>query len=262
MNQVLGNISYRAYYVWRRNLDCYMTTWATNFLPPMLEPFQYLVSFGLGLGASVGVLHFRGQAVPYMRYLAPGTVAIAIMFWSWFETTFGSYVRMYYQRTFDAITATPLMLEDVIAGELAWGATKSVLAATIMLGVLSAIGLISLPSGLWVIPLAMVGGLFFSALGLIATSLVPTIDGFNVPVFLFIFPMFTFSGTFFPVDNLPLWARNVAAALPLTYLSRMVRGAALNRLQASDLLVGAAFVAGALVASHFAIVLMRRRLVK
>ena len=262
MNGILSNISYRAVYVWRRNLDCYMATWATNFLPPMLEPFQYLVSFGLGLGSAVGMMHFRGQPVTYMHYLAPGTITIAVMFWSWFETTFGTFVRMYYQKTFEAITATPLMLEDVICGELAWGATKSVLAASIMLVVLSSLGMIHLPSGLWIVPLAAVGGLLFSALGLIATSLVPTIEGFNLPVFLFIFPMFTFSGTFFPIENLPTWGRVLAACLPLTYLSRLVRGAALDRMVWSDLGVATLFLGAALAASYFAIFFMRRRLVK
>src|SRR5205814_7829074 len=130
-------------YVWRRNLDVYLTTWATNLLPPLLEPFQYLVAFGLGLGGAVGMLHFRGMTVPYMRFLVPGTMSIAIMFWSYFETTFASFVRMYYQRTFDAITATPLMLEDVISGELMWGATKSLLAVSVMLVVLSVFGFVS-----------------------------------------------------------------------------------------------------------------------
>ncbi len=262
MTSIVGNISYRAVHVWRRNLDVYLTTWATNFVPPLLEPFQYLVAFGLGLGASVGVLHFRGLPVPYIRFIAPGTIAIAIMFWSYFETTFSSFVRMYYQKTFDAITATPLSLEDVITGELLWGTTKSVIASAAMLLVLTAFGFIAYPSGLLILPVAAIGGLLFASLGMIATSLVPTIEGFNFPMFLVIFPMFVFSGTFFPVDNLPLWARILAVCLPLTHISRLVRGAALGKLEPSDHLVAFLFLLLALALALLAIASMRRRLVK
>jgi lipooligosaccharide transport system permease protein len=262
MQAILSNISYRAVYVWRRNADVYLTTWATNFLPPLLEPFQYLVAFGLGLGTAVGVLHFRGLPVPYMSFIAPGTIAIAIMFWAFFETTYSSFVRMYYQKTFDAMLATPLTIEDVISGELLWGATKSVVAAGIMLVVLSCFGFVHYPGGLWVMPLAAVGGLLFASLGMIATALVPTIEVFNLPIFLVIFPMFVFGGTFFPVENLPAWARWISMALPLTHISRLVRGATLNRLVASDLAVGAGFAAGAAALALLAIACMRRRLVK
>ena len=262
MIPVVSNISYRAAYVWRRNMDVYLTTWATNFLPPLLEPFQYLLAFGLGLGTAVGVLHFRGLPVPYMGFIAPGTISIAIMFWAFFETTYSSFVRMYYQKTFDAMTATPLTIEDVIAGELLWGTTKSLLAAGIMLLVLSCFGFVRWPSGLWVVPVAAVGGLLFASLGMIATSLVPTIEVFNLPIFLLIFPMFVFGGTFFPIENLPPWARWISVVLPLTHISRLVRAAALDRLEPADLGVGVAFLAAALLLALSAIALMRHRLVK
>ncbi|MBI5836513.1 MAG: ABC transporter permease [Candidatus Eisenbacteria bacterium] len=262
MRAILGNVSYRAAYVWRRNVDVYLTTWATNFLPPLLEPFQYLLAFGLGLGGAVGVLHFRGLPVPYMNFIAPGTISIAIMFWAFFETTYSSYVRMYYQKTFDAITATPLTIEDVIAGELLWGTTKSLVAASIMLLVLSFFGFVAFPSGLWVIPVAVVGGLFFASFGMIATSLVPTIEVFNLPIFLMVFPMFVFGGTFFPIENLPSWARWISTALPLTHVSRLVRASMLDRLVIMDLAVGAGLAVAAVAAAVASIALMRRRLVK
>ena len=62
----------------------------------------------------------------YLRFMVPGVISVAIMFWSYFENTYASFVRMYYQKTFDAMMATPLLVEDVIVGELLWGATKSV----------------------------------------------------------------------------------------------------------------------------------------
>lgn len=228
MRDILRNLSFHALRVWQRDADVYFTVWKTEFLPPLLEPILYVFGFGLGLGQLVHGVHYQGRPISYLQFMAPGVLAVAIMFWAFFETTFSSYVRMYYQKTFDAILATPLLVEDVILGELLWGTTKSVIASTIMLGVLTVLGLVSWPTGLWVIPIAAAGGLLFSAFGLIMTSAVKTISQFNVPMFAFILPMFTFAGTFFPLDLLPRWALAVAWCLPLTHLSILVRSAVLG----------------------------------
>ena len=89
---------------------------------------------------------------------------------------------------------------------------------------ISAFGLVHFPTALWAIPVALVGGFIFASLGLITTALVPSIDSMNFPIFLLIFPMFLFSGTFFPIDILPAWARAVAKVLPLTHIAILVRG--------------------------------------
>ena len=259
---IFSNVSPRAWHVWRRDFDVYITTWRTNFLPPILEPVLYIVAFGLGMGTLIGAVVYQDRSLPYLRFMIPGVISVSIMFWAYFETTYSSFVRMYYQKTFQAILATPLLIEDVIAGEWLWGATKSVMAAAIMLAMTGIFGMIAWPAGLLVLPLAVIGGLFFSAAGLITTALVPRIDSFNIPSFLLIFPMFLFSGTFFPIDVLPAWAKYVALALPLTHISYLVRGACLAQppphLAASLLYL----LAGTLVASALAIVLMRRRIVR
>ena len=131
--RVFGNVSGRAWRVWQRDLDVYRTTWLVNFLPPLLEPVLYVLAFGLGLGSLIEEVSYLGRTIRYLPFMVPGVISVAIMFWAYFETTYSSFVRMYYQRTFDAILATPLLVEDVIAGEWLWGATKSVLAATVML---------------------------------------------------------------------------------------------------------------------------------
>ena len=228
MRVILRNLSWSALRVWQRDADVYFTVWKTEFLPPLLEPILYVFAFGLGLGQLVKEVHYEGRVLDYLHFVAPGVVAVAIMFWAFFETTFSSYVRMYYQKTFDAILATPLLVEDVILGELLWGTTKAVIASVIMLGVLTVMGLVSWPTGLWVLPIAAMGGLLFGGLGLITTSMVKTISQFNVPIFVIIMPMFTFGGTFFPIDVLPKWALAIAWCLPLTHLSLLVRSAVLG----------------------------------
>jgi lipooligosaccharide transport system permease protein len=257
-----SNVSHRAWRVWQRDFDVYRTTWKLNFLPPLMEPVLYVLAFGLGMGKLIGSVSYFGDEIPYLTFMVPGILAVAIMFWSYFETTYSSFVRMYYQRTFEAMVATPLLVDDVIAGEWLWGATKSLLAASLMLLAVSVFGLASWPSSLLVLPLAIAGGLLFSALGLITTALSPTIESFNLPIFLLIFPMFLFSGTFFPIDILPLWAKGVALALPLTHISLLVRGAFLGApppmAWASVLYL--AVVTPIVVAIAFR--LMKRRLVK
>jgi lipooligosaccharide transport system permease protein len=150
-------------------------------------------------------------------------IATAVMWNAFFETTYGSFVRMYYQKTFDGMLATPLSLEEIIIAEIVWSATKATGAATIMLMVLGLLGFIQFPLGLLLIPLAFFGGLAFGAIGMFFTGITPTIDMFNLPIFLFITPMFLFSGTFFPVSNLPVWAQPAALAFPLYHLAELAR---------------------------------------
>ena len=219
--------------VWERNFMVYRENWKISFIPPLLEPLFYLLAFGVGLSALVGAVHWAGRTVTYIAFIAPGLIAINIMNNAFFENTYGSFVRMYYQKTFDAMMATPLSLEEIITGEIVWGATKAVIATTLMMGVISLFGLISYPAGLLIIPLAFLGGIAFGALGMLFTAVVKTIDLFNLPIFLFITPMFLFGGTFFPLETLPAWAQHIAVLLPLTHLVNVTRAFAAGILDTS-----------------------------
>src|SRR4030042_7102079 len=99
--RALNDISWHFLRVWQRNWDVYVKTWKINFLPPILEPFFYLLAFGAGLGYLVGNITFNRQLVSYTAFIAPGILAINIMQNAFFENTYASYVRMYYQKTFD-----------------------------------------------------------------------------------------------------------------------------------------------------------------
>jgi lipooligosaccharide transport system permease protein len=229
-SRVSLHISRRFLHVWRRNLKVYGKIWKINFVPPILEPLFYLFAFGAGLGVMVGALHYRGLDLSYVAYLAPALIAINIMYNAFFETTFASFTRMYYQKTYDAIVATPLSLEEVVTGDVVWAATKAVMATAVMMSVITVFGLFAFPSSLLlypssllILPVAFLGGMAFAGVGMLFTALVPSIDTFNLPMFLFITPMFLFSGTFFPLDNLPRWVQILAEALPLTHLVRLCR---------------------------------------
>lgn len=256
------SISRRFWRVWQRNLSVYRKTWKISFVPPLLEPLLYLAAFGVGIGVMVGAVPFRGGHVDYLTFIVPGLLSVTMMQNAFFETTYASFVRMYYQKTFDAMLATPLTLEEVILGELCWAATKSLLATSLMLAVIAPFGLVAWPAGLLILPLALLGGLAFAAAGMLFTSLVPNIETFNLPVFLFITPMFLFSGTFFPLANLPEWARLLALALPLTHLVALARAATMGYLAPSLWFSFAYLLLFTGLGVPLALRLMRRRLIK
>jgi lipooligosaccharide transport system permease protein len=210
-------------------LDVFTKTIHVNFLPSLLEPILYLVAFGLGLGTIV--INIPGYS-SYIQFIAPALIAVGIMYGSFFECTYSSFVRMYFQKTFDAIIATPVSVEEVIAGELLWGATRATINSTIVLAVVAAFGLISSPFFLLVPLVAFFGGLMFAAIGMCFTALAPNIDFFNYPSFLLITPMFLISGTFFPLFYLPSQVQMAAlAVLPLTHVVNLTRGLLLGRLE-------------------------------
>lgn len=217
----IPTLTYRVWKVWHRNFDVFTKTLAVNFVPSLLEPILYLLAFGFGLGGFIPSI----QGISYIKFIAPALVAISIMNGSFFECTFGSFVRMYFQKTFDAIVATPVSVEEVVGGELLWGATRATINSTIVLAVVAAFGLISSPLFLLMIPIAFFGGLMFSSMAMCFTAVAPNIDFFNFPSFLFLTPMFFLSGTFFPLTSLPRAAQGIALAiLPLTQVVNVTRG--------------------------------------
>jgi lipooligosaccharide transport system permease protein len=224
----LPPLSRRLLAVWERNFKVYKKTWKVSFLPPFIEPFLFIVAFGLGLSAIVKDLTYQGIQISYIDFIIPALLGTTIMHHAFFETSFASFVRMRYQKSFDAMMATPLNLAEIITGEIFWAATKSIIAATLMIVGLGLLGLIDNLSIILVPVLALLGGFAFGATGMFFTSIVPNIETFNLPMFLFITPMFLFSGTFFPLETLPPWAQGIALALPLTHLVRLTRAATLG----------------------------------
>lgn len=256
-----ARISARSFRVWQRNFSIYQQNWKISFVPPLLEPLLYILAFGVGLAVMVGDITYQEQRLSYTHFIAPALVSVAIMYNAFFETTYNSFVRMYYQKTFDALLATPLNLEEIILGEMLWAATKSIIAAVLMSIVIAGFGFFSFPGSLLVILLAALGGLLFAGLGMICTALVPGIETFNLPIFLGITPMFLFSGTFFPLQNLPAWAQNMAELLPLTHLVALVRGCSLH-IWSYELLFSVVYLLVAtLLVLPVAIALMVRRIV-
>jgi lipooligosaccharide transport system permease protein len=259
----IRNISWRSISVWKRNRDVFLMTWKTNFIPPILEPLLYLFAMGLGFGALISediIIH--GKGISYLEFLGPSLVTITIMYGAFFECTYGSFVRMHYQKTFDAMIATPLSIEDVIVGEILWGATKSLINGTIVLLIIVIFGLASFPGLLLVPIIAFLAGLMFASMAMLFTSLVPNLDSFNYPFYLLITPMFLFSGTFFPLYVLPQWGQDLALILPLTHCTNLIRTLCFNYVELMNV-VNIVYILAMTVATFLAsIYLMKRRLIK
>ncbi len=262
MRTILKNISWRALRVWQRNFDVYLATWKVNFIPPLLEPILYLLAFGIGLGSLVSDIYYGGKTVGYLEFIASGLIGVAVMNHGFFETTYASFVRMYFQKTYDAILSTPLVLEDVVLGEVIWGATKALFAGCIMFVVVALFGLLSFPQAFWILPISFLAGMAFSAIGMCFTAIVKNIEMFNFPVFLFITPMFLFSGVFFPLSELPQWAQKVAWCLPLTFVVSSVRDLGLGNANPAILKDICILFAVALITTFASIFLMKKRLLK
>jgi lipooligosaccharide transport system permease protein len=184
----------RAYRVWQRHLTVYTKLYLSSIALNFVEPVLYLVALGLGLGGYITEVQGR----PYINFIAPGIIASSSMFATVYECTYATYVRIFYQKTFDAILSTPVNIDDLIAGEIMWGASKSVLYGIIISGTISAFRLVDSPFILVVIPILFLSGLIFAEISLVCVALVPGVDSLNYFYTLFMSPMFLFSGIFFP----------------------------------------------------------------
>lgn len=208
--------------VWRRNAVMYKRTWKWNILPNFFEPVLYLFSIGLGVGAYISEI----GGTSYIAFLAPGLVCVAAMNGASFEVTYNIYVRLVFEKAYDAMLTTPIEPDDVLAGEVLWAVTRAGIYGGCFFIVLVLFGLVPLPSSLGVLLLIPLTGLLFAAIGMVFSLRIPNIDMFSFYFTLFLTPLFLFSDVFFPLkERLSepwLW---VAEALPLLHPVRMARAA-------------------------------------
>ena len=219
-------ISLRFGRVWRRNLDVWLKYYKASLVGNLGEPFLYLIALGFGVGRFIQEI----EGVSYLQFIAPGLVAASAMNSASFECTFGSFTRMTVQKTFHAIVATPISMEEVVVGDIFWGASKSLLSGTVILLAVFAIGLISSPFVLLIIPLIFLVGIMFASLAMVVTAIAPSYDFFSYFFTLAVSPMFLFSGIFFPLNDLPEWAQTLAWMLPLTHVVNIFRSLAFGTL--------------------------------
>lgn len=254
----LPSFSLRCLHVWRRNF----LVWRKLAIPSMLgnfaDPAFYMLALGYGLGALIPAV----DGMPYIAFLAAGTICYSTMNTATFEALYSAFSRMHVQRTWDAILNAPLSLDDIVTGEALWAATKSLFSGAAILIVVWLLGLAQSWMVLWLIPLAFLVGLCFASLGLIVTALAPSYDFFMYYFTLVITPMMLVCGVFFPVAQLPDWLQAVSAALPLTHAVAIARPLLVGEVPGQVLLHVMVLAGYSLVAFHIALVLARRRLLR
>ena len=211
-----------AFSVWRRNASMYRRTWKWNLLPNFFEPVFYLFSIGIGVGAYINAM----EGVSYMAFLAPGLVCVAAMNGASFEVTYNIFVRLTFEKTYDAMLTTPIEPDDILCGEVLWAVTRASIYGGCFFIVLALFGLTPLPSSLWALAVIPLTGLLFAAVGIAFSLRIPNIDLFSFYFTLFLTPLFLFSDVFFPLKERlsPGWLW-VAEALPLLHPVRLARAA-------------------------------------
>lgn len=224
----------RALRLLERNLRVSRRSWAI-VLSGFAEPVFYLFAVGVGLGALVGdVTGPGGRPVTYAEYVAPALLASSAMNGALFESTFNIFFKLRFQRTYDAVLATPMEPADIAVGEVSWALLRGGLYAVGFLVVTGAMGLLRSPWGLLALPAALLIGFAFAAVGMAASTFMRTWQDFDL-VTLFSLPLFLFSATFFPLDVYPEAVQPLVRLSPLYHGVELIRGLMLGRLDASML---------------------------
>jgi lipooligosaccharide transport system permease protein len=249
-------LSLRFVHVWRRNLLVWRKLAIPSMLGNLADPMIMLFGLGYGLGAMVPAVN----GVSYVSFLAGGMVASSTMYAATFEAMYSAFSRMHQQKTWEGILNAPILLEDVVMGELVWATTKATLSGISILLVVTVLGVASPSLALWVLPVIVLTGFSFAALGLVINALAPGYDFFMYYFTLVITPTTLLCGVFFPIDQLPAILQNVAALLPLYHAVALARPLMLGT-PPTDVLVHLAVPVGYAAAGFYiALVLTRRRL--
>ncbi len=194
-----------------RHWEIYKKDFFANILPTILEPIFFLLALGVGLGAYVTEMN----GLSYIQFIAPGLAMSTALFTAFFETSYNFYIRLTFEGIFKAIMTSPIGPREILIGEMIWVGIKGAVMSTGVTLVLSAFGAVELQY-LFIIPfIGAIVALACGAIGLIATAMVRNINQFQTVYTLLIAPMFFFSGIFYPIQNLPEWAKLLAHASPL-----------------------------------------------
>lgn len=249
-------LSLRLFAVWQRHFLVWRKLAIPSILGNLADPVIMLFGLGYGLGAMMG----RGD--DYFAFLAGGFLASTTMYAATFEALYSAFSRMHVQKTWEAIVNAPMGLDDVLAGEWAWAATKALAAGVCMLLVVSLFGYARYPMALAVLPVLVLIGLAFASLGLMVNALATGYDFFAYYMTLLLTPMMMLSGVFFPVSQLPGPVQALAQVLPLHHGVALVRPLMLGDWPSQALLHLGVLGAYAAVGFYAAAFLTRRRLLK
>jgi len=205
--------------VWYRHVRVYNSNFLSNAFPPLFEPLIFLAGLGIGLGAYIQTM----GAVNYLLFLASGLIVTSAMYTAAFECTYGTFIRLEFDKVYDGMLGAPISPNDLVVGEILFAGTKGMLFSFAVLLVTWATGIISFPLSILAALVGFICGVMFATLSMFITSFVKNINHFNFYFTGLLSPMFFFSGVVFPLENLPKVLQYVAEAIPLTHVVRMAR---------------------------------------
>ena len=252
-------LSMRFWPVFLRNLLVWRKLAIPSLLGNIAEPLMWLVAFGYGMGALVGEIKVDGQPVPYILFLASGSICMSAMQAASFEALYSAFSRMHVQKTWDGIMNAPVGLDDIVLAEMLWAAFKALFTVTAILGVMLALDISHSPKMLVAWPILLGVGITFSSMALVFNALAKGYDFFTYYFTLFLTPTMFLSGVFFPLDQLPPLVRLVADWLPLSNAVALVRPLFMDQWPRDVLHHGGVLVAYAVVSFWVALGLTRKR---
>ncbi|MGQ9724722.1 MAG: ABC transporter permease [Tepidimonas sp.] len=256
--------SARFWPVFLRNLLVWRKLAVPSLVGNIAEPLIWLIAFGFGMGALVGSVTVPvpgedPQTVPYLVFLASGSICMSAMNAATFEALYSAFSRMHVQKTWDGILNAPVTLDDIVLAEMLWAAFKALFTVTAILGVMLALGVSHSPKLVLAWLVLGLAGVTFASLALIFNALAKGYDFFTYYFTLFLTPMMFLSGVFFPREQLPGWVQAVSGVLPLTHAVQLVRPLFLDRWPADAALHLGVLAGYALGAFWVALALTRRR---
>ncbi|MEI6760665.1 MAG: ABC transporter permease [Betaproteobacteria bacterium] len=222
------SLSLRFWPVFLRNLLVWRKLAIPSLVGNIAEPLMWLVAFGYGMGALVGQVNVVGAdgdavKVPYILFLASGSICMSAMNAATFEALYSAFSRMHVQKTWDGIMNAPVSLDDVVLAEMLWAAFKSLFTVSAILLVMLGLGISHSPKLLLAWPILLGVGITFSCLALVFNALAKGYDFFTYYFTLCLTPMMFLSGIFFPLEQLPAVVRVISQGLPLTNAVALVR---------------------------------------
>jgi len=238
-----------------RNLLVWKKLAGPSVLGNIAEPLITLVAFGYGVGALIGEI----GGVPYIQYLASGSLAASAALAATFEALYSAYSRMAVQKTWDSILNAPIALDDIVFAEMLWAAIKALFSCAAILVVIFVLGISRAPSMLLALPVLGLAGITFASLALVFNALAKGYDFFTYYFTLVITPMTFLSGVYFPISQMPEWLQAVAQVLPLKAAVDLIRPLVLGRIPADPLAPLLILTAYACSGYYLALVLTRRR---
>jgi lipooligosaccharide transport system permease protein len=224
-----------------RHARAYGRAWLI-FVSGIFEPLFYLLSLGLGLGVLVGkVPGPGGQPIPYRDFVAPGLLAVSSMNGAMYDSTFNVFFRLKYAKLYDAVLATPMRPDQVALGEIGWALLRGTIYAAAFTLVMLGLGLLHSPWAMLNIPVAVLIGFAFAAIGMTGTTYMKSWQDFDY-VILASLPLFLFSATFYPLSVYPRPLQLIIECTPLYQGVVMLRDLTIG-VVGPDLLWRAAYLA-------------------